>query len=296
MNYINFSFIIPHHNIPLLLSRCIKSIPNRNDIQIIIVDDNSSLTEDEWKIISDLKNKYTEIYFTTEGKGAGYARNIGLSHAIGKWVLFADADDFFTEELNYLLDTYSNSEYDIIFFNAKSVYSDTLDDANRNLELQKFFNLNEIDNFRYSFYPPWCKMIKRNVILENSISFSETKAANDAMFSVNIGWYSKHFKLDSTIGYCVTFRHGSLEQTKSTDVIKDRIFISLEVNKFYKEHHIPRKCDLYYRHLLNLLFKNKKVFIKALKLCKSYGHSYLSLCLNMLNRILIKTLKTLANR
>ena len=40
---INYSFIIPHRNVPHLLQRCIDSIPKRDDIQIIIVDDNSSV-------------------------------------------------------------------------------------------------------------------------------------------------------------------------------------------------------------------------------------------------------------
>ena len=38
----NYSIIIPHKNTPELLRRCIKSIPQRDDLEIIIVDDNSS--------------------------------------------------------------------------------------------------------------------------------------------------------------------------------------------------------------------------------------------------------------
>ena len=38
---INYSIIISHKNIPDLLSRCLDSIPKREDIQIIVVDDNS---------------------------------------------------------------------------------------------------------------------------------------------------------------------------------------------------------------------------------------------------------------
>jgi glycosyltransferase involved in cell wall biosynthesis len=36
-----YSVIIPHKNIPKLLQRCLDSIPQREDIQIIIIDDNS---------------------------------------------------------------------------------------------------------------------------------------------------------------------------------------------------------------------------------------------------------------
>ncbi|MDR2475404.1 MAG: glycosyltransferase family 2 protein, partial [Bacteroidales bacterium] len=38
----NYSIIIPHKDIPDLLRRCLDSIPYRNDLQIIIVDDNSN--------------------------------------------------------------------------------------------------------------------------------------------------------------------------------------------------------------------------------------------------------------
>ena len=37
----NLSIIIPHYNTPDLLEKLIKSIPHINDIQIIVIDDNS---------------------------------------------------------------------------------------------------------------------------------------------------------------------------------------------------------------------------------------------------------------
>ena len=39
----NFTIIIPHKNIPHLLERLIKSIPVRDDLEIIVVDDHSVL-------------------------------------------------------------------------------------------------------------------------------------------------------------------------------------------------------------------------------------------------------------
>ena len=36
-----FCIIIPHYDIPVLLMRCLKSIPVTEDIQVIVVDDNS---------------------------------------------------------------------------------------------------------------------------------------------------------------------------------------------------------------------------------------------------------------
>ena len=92
---INYSIIIPHRNIPLLLRRCLDSIQRRMDIQIIVVDDNSDPGQVDFEHFPGLDEPCVEVYFTKEGKGAGYARNIGLKHAKGKWLLFADADDFY---------------------------------------------------------------------------------------------------------------------------------------------------------------------------------------------------------
>jgi glycosyltransferase involved in cell wall biosynthesis len=101
MTNIIFSVIIPHKNRPDLLQYCLNSIPRRKDIQIIVVDDNSDEDKVNFNKFPGLDDEYVEIYLTKEGKGAGYARNMGLKHAKGKWLLFADADDFFTENSGF---------------------------------------------------------------------------------------------------------------------------------------------------------------------------------------------------
>ena len=90
---INYSVIIPHHNIPALLQRCLDSIPERDDIQIIVVDDNSDSNKVDFKKFPGIGRRNVEIYYTKEGKGAGFARNVGLKYAKGRYLIFADADD-----------------------------------------------------------------------------------------------------------------------------------------------------------------------------------------------------------
>src|SRR5690554_2433886 len=94
---INYSIIIPHKNIPELLDRCLKSIPIRDDVQVIVVDDNSDPDKVDFFEFPGLNRHNTDVYFTKEKKGAGYARNVGLTKAIGKWLIFSDADDFFND-------------------------------------------------------------------------------------------------------------------------------------------------------------------------------------------------------
>jgi glycosyltransferase involved in cell wall biosynthesis len=66
------------------------SIPRRKDIQIIAVDDNSDENKVDFSKFPWLDDKHVEVYIKEEGKGAGYARNVGMEHANGKRLLFAD--------------------------------------------------------------------------------------------------------------------------------------------------------------------------------------------------------------
>ena len=81
-----FSIIIPHHEIPMLLQRCLDSIPDVPEVQVIVVDDNSSEQKVDFGQFPGLNRKYTLCIFDKEGGGAGHARNIGLRHADGKWL------------------------------------------------------------------------------------------------------------------------------------------------------------------------------------------------------------------
>ena len=121
-----FSIIIPHKGIPDLLMRCLKSIPMSEDIQVIVVDDNSPDADTYLERYPELSRPYLEFIRTTKGGGAGYARNVGLEHAKGKWLLFADADDFYVEDMYDIISSNADSEADVIYFKIESVLSENI--------------------------------------------------------------------------------------------------------------------------------------------------------------------------
>lgn len=65
---INYSIIIPHKNIPNLLQRCLDSIPNREDVQIIVVDDNSDPNIVDFDKFPGLNRSNVEVIFTKKEK------------------------------------------------------------------------------------------------------------------------------------------------------------------------------------------------------------------------------------
>ena len=163
---INYSIIIPHKNIPHLLSRCLDSIPQREDIQIIVVDDNSE--EMYLGALSDLKRPDTEFIFTKESKGAGYARNVGLKRAVGKWLLFADADDYYTDNFLNALDKYRDTDMDIVYFCIKSIPDSFCEHINGNI--RRYLNNKttlEEDHLRLEWWEPWNKLFRREYIMSD---------------------------------------------------------------------------------------------------------------------------------
>ena len=138
MGYL-LSIIIPTKNLFSLLERCLASLPRRSDIQIIVVDDSSDMTPEEKAHYPSLNDPGVEVIFTTEAKGAGYARNVALNRAEGKWLMFVDSDDFLTENALQLIDAYADSDNDIVFFGIESRYSDSLEPAWRHQKFEKAF-------------------------------------------------------------------------------------------------------------------------------------------------------------
>ncbi len=219
---VNYSFIIPHYNASDMLTRCINSIPQRNDIEIIVIDDNS-IDENKPSII---RNDVSVIFLSKEqSSGAGHARNVGIDNSHGKWLVFVDCDDFLAEGALDILDKYLDADADMVYFKINSVDSNTLSPIERCIVFNKY-----IDNFcshklmsegtlKYIQCVPWGKIIKKDLISRYNIRFEEIKYGNDVIFSLNCGLHSTKILASKDILYTVTHREGSLVTQVSFDSV-----------------------------------------------------------------------------
>ena len=111
------SIIIPVYNQEKLIVRCLDSIPKRDDIEIIVINDGS-----EDKTLDTLyayRKKYPKLKIISYkvNHGVSYARNKGIEKAEGRYILFMDSDDYlfpdvFNDIVNNDLDF-----VDIVFYN-----------------------------------------------------------------------------------------------------------------------------------------------------------------------------------
>lgn len=82
------SIIVPVYNAAPYLKRCLDSLPIRDDVEVIVVDDGS--TDGSAQICDEYPFKVEHF---DENKGVSIARNTGLDFASGDWISFLDADD-----------------------------------------------------------------------------------------------------------------------------------------------------------------------------------------------------------
>ena len=185
---INYSIIIPHRNSAEMLQYCLDSIPARNDIQVIVVDDNSDSNKVDFDKFPKWSGKNYEYYLTKKGKGAGYARNVGLDYAVGTWVIFIDADDYFLPCVDDLLTSSKENPADVVFFRPKSVMLHNHDivsyrDVFYNNIIDEYFATGNEDKIRVQFHSPWCKLIKLSLIKDYKISNTPALIINDKVIS-----------------------------------------------------------------------------------------------------------------
>lgn len=254
---IDISVIIPHKNIPQELKRCLDSIPILSNVEVIIVDDNSKLEITKDKDFPGLNRENTIVIFDNSGKGAGSARNIGLRSSKGKWIMFADADDFFHKNAFFKFLDMIKSNADFYIFDTDSVMSNTLEKVNNREDVAFRYKKTKDENIlRYMHHSVWGKIFKKELCLKQGFEFQEVKASNDAYFAACYGVYAKTVEFVDYIGYCCTVRSGSICTRLSLDNVMARIKVVEVVNQLYANNKVKKK---YWMNRLGPLFNLRSI-------------------------------------
>ena len=149
-----------------------------------------------------------------------------MAEAKGKWLLFADSDDFYNAGFIDILDDYKDDDIEILYYNMNSVDNETLVSLtntkyNRARIVQKIIgnydgSFEKGEEVRYFSYGPWRKMISHDLVLKYNMKYEEISRGNDGFFSLQTAYFVKNFKVDKRVVYCNTRRKGSIVYGKTT--------------------------------------------------------------------------------
>lgn len=183
------SIIVPVYNAAAYLRKSLDSIVNQSyrDIEFIFVDDGSLAILKEYEAAD---KRVTVLH--QENRGAGAARNYGMSVAGGKYLLFLDCDDFF--ETSMVEKMHSRAEADNtdvlvcrsdLFDCATGERSDASWSVRREyLPPQEVFASTDIRKnfFEVFVWWPWDKLYRKKFLDEVNLRFQELSSTNDLFF------------------------------------------------------------------------------------------------------------------
>lgn len=183
------SVIIPFYNAEKYLERCIKSIINQtfSDYELILI--NNLSKDNSWDIALRYSAKDDRIsLINCTAQGVSHARNLGLNTARGRYIYFADADDYLEPDtLNRLFSAmltdsrcscaemglYKEKDDGNIFFESDINFQE------RTFTKNAF--LNDLFSSTVGHYQGylWNKLLKRDIIVDNQISFDTDISYNE---------------------------------------------------------------------------------------------------------------------
>lgn len=189
------SIIVPVYNAEKYLATCIDSVLSQSfkDFELLLVDDGSC--DSSGLICDSFASKDNRIRaFHISNGGPSKARNYGLDRASGKYVLFADADDWIDKQT---LDIIANENtVDLLFFGFKQVKNSSSEKCqiprsplqiSTNLEntLEMLFT-DENQCFGFT----WNKFFRREILETFKVRFrEELRYKEDEIFTLQ---YCKH--------------------------------------------------------------------------------------------------------
>lgn len=175
MKYDLISVIIPVYNNENYFERCIKSVIEQTyfNTEIIIINDCS--IDNVENIILKYKelDKRIKYYKNTKNEGVGYTRNLGISKSQGKYLYFLDSDDYI--EKNCLEVLHSNINEDNSFSCMLKGFKEVNGIRNNTQRTKEELDLLQSPSVDI-------RLFNKSVIVDNNISFSNLKIAEDLEF------------------------------------------------------------------------------------------------------------------
>lgn len=205
---IKYSVIVPVYNVENDIEQCLESVLKckRDDFELILVDDCSK--DKSLDICEEYSEKYDNVYVYQQEKnmGVSMARNLGITHAKGDYVLFLDSDDFIDATYFDVLERYTEKKYDLISFghydyivngNAIKIEKSSLNCNSKHIENRE----EKVKQLLLTsfFASPCNKVYKREIICRNNIRFDENCVCfEDYLFNLEYCRYIKSFILIDT--------------------------------------------------------------------------------------------------
>lgn len=216
--------IIPIYNMGRYLEECLDSIVNQtiDGVEVIAVNDGS--TDNSLEILNRYSEKYPNIMVhSQENQGQASAKNYGILHAKGKYIIFMDPDDYYPDD-KCLENLYNCAEKQqalicagIILHNSNGTIT-----IREPEHIEKYYHNQYVEVLDYdNIYNHTRYLFNREHIISNNILFPLYRRYEDQPFTVKALALAGKFFASNVSMY--VYRIGHKKVKYSLAVCKDMI-------------------------------------------------------------------------
>ena len=176
--------------LPHLCNDSLWKTKNKN-LEIIIIDDGS--TDESPRILEEYARPDERVRILHQkNQYAGVARNNGLAHASGKYIIFWDSDDYFhPDALRLMSERAEEVQADVCVCNAQNFDSESGTFLAHSYVRKPYpetdvFNIQDCKDriFTFTSTVAWNKLIRRQFMLDEEITFQAQQHINDVLASL----------------------------------------------------------------------------------------------------------------
>lgn len=195
-----FSIVVPTYNAQAHLDECIASVNQQNydNYECIFVNDGS--TDQSENIIKRYQNRNPRIRIISQAnRGASAARNTGIEAAVGKYIVFLDADDkLYRDALSILADAFYNNPKCQVVWNF--INTSENQDFQRKVVKGKDVLIGIVQGM-VPYITPWMMTVSRDFLSKNHLLFENDLLSEDELFVPEVLAYAKEVYLLPEIIY-----------------------------------------------------------------------------------------------
>lgn len=247
---VSITIIIPVYNVEEYLKQCLESVVNQSVPfdEVILVNDGS--TDSSLSICRHYASAYNYIkLLSQDNRGLSAARNIGMGHASGSYIMFLDSDDYLrTDTAHIIKEHLKESHYDAVFFDADIFFED---DCNYFISRNGYdrkdagidnMDMNGLEYFRMCYPGDYvasaCMAVYNKQLIEKEkIEFPEGMFYEDTYFSFVFAIKAKCVKHISEKLYQRRYRNHSITMSNYSEKnFRDHIDIGLLIWNVIKQN------------------------------------------------------------
>ncbi len=272
---VSVSVIVPVYNVYEWLDTCLDSIINQTftDFEVLLINDGS--TDGSFDKCHEWGKRDNRIkVISKKNGGPSIARNYGIEHAKGKYLVFIDADDWV--DSTYLQKLYdavtvgnaSIAECDVYRFNNEA-QEKTYRCCSGSMGLK--YTLEE--HMKYGYTAIWKCMIKRSLLIKYNIRFPDCHSEARAVYPLILAVSGKVENVNEGLYYYRKFRSGSLSESPRINNGDEDAIGLLAFDHLIRGFEV---CGLYkqYERLLEEIIKYKLSDLLAGLFYRRSGEAY----------------------